>query len=149
MDQASHGAETGRGRDAIGRPKVTDGPATARVEVLTAEVRTLVVGSRQVTMSVYSQLDRVSPDQIRAFGRVRPGRAFEPSWLYLIGADAAGNLVRSSLREGRSVAELRGLAARRRELLKKESPEGEAFEAIARMKEEFEALPLIVLAGLR
>jgi hypothetical protein len=31
----------------------------AKVEVLTAEVRVLMVGSRQVTLSVYSQLDEV------------------------------------------------------------------------------------------
>ena len=47
----------------------------ARVEVLTAEVRVLMVGSRQVTLSVYGQLDYAKPDQIEPFGRVRTGRA--------------------------------------------------------------------------
>lgn len=37
---------------------------TATVETLTAEVRALMVGSRQVTMSVYNQLDRVPHSQI-------------------------------------------------------------------------------------
>jgi hypothetical protein len=34
---------------------------TATVETLTAEVRVLMVGSRQVTMSVYGQLDFIDP----------------------------------------------------------------------------------------
>jgi hypothetical protein len=44
---------------------------TAEVQVLTAEVRVLMVGSRQVTLSVYRQLDSVDPEQIEAFGGVR------------------------------------------------------------------------------
>lgn len=45
--------------------------ATATVEVLTAEVRVLVVGRRQITMSVYRQLDTVEPEHIEPFGRVK------------------------------------------------------------------------------
>jgi hypothetical protein len=44
---------------------------TACVEVLTAEVRVLMVGSRQVTLSVFRQLDRVDSALIQPFGRVR------------------------------------------------------------------------------
>lgn len=45
---------------------------TATVETLTAEVRVLMVGSRQVTLSVYRQLDHVPGlKQMEAFGRVR------------------------------------------------------------------------------
>jgi hypothetical protein len=43
---------------------------TATVEVLTAEVRVLQVGSRQVTLSVFRQLDHVPPAEIEPFGRV-------------------------------------------------------------------------------
>ena len=68
--------------------------AAARVEVLTAEVRVLMVGSRQVTMSVYNQLDRVKPSEIEPFGRVAP-RDAEPGYTYVVGASGAGNLVRS------------------------------------------------------
>jgi hypothetical protein len=69
--------------------------ATATVETLTAEVRTLVVGSRQVTMSVYSQLDFVEPDEIEAWGRVRP-RDGLAGWIYLVGRRIqGGDLVRS------------------------------------------------------
>lgn len=67
----------------------------ATVETLTAEVRTLVVGNRQVTLSVYNQLDWVEPDEITPFGRVRrrdPGHALE-----VVGATTDGALVRSGL----------------------------------------------------
>ena len=70
----------------------------ARVEVLTAEVRVLQVGSRQITMSVYNQLDRVEPGEIEPFGRVAP-RDAGPGWVYVVGASARdtdrGALVRS------------------------------------------------------
>jgi hypothetical protein len=46
-------------------------PATATVEVLTAEVRVLMVGSRQVTLSVARQLDWVERSELEPFGRVR------------------------------------------------------------------------------
>lgn len=44
---------------------------TATVEALTAEVRVLKVGSRQVTMSVFNQLDFADLDDVEVFGRVR------------------------------------------------------------------------------
>jgi hypothetical protein len=55
---------------------------TARVDVLTAEVRVLMVGSRQVTMSVFEQLDPVEPGQIEPFGRVSRRRAHCPDPYY-------------------------------------------------------------------
>lgn len=69
----------------------------AHVQVLTAEVRTLVVGSRQVTMSVYNQLDEVRYCHIEPFGRVAPRDALN-GWVYVVGKDGAtGALARSSL----------------------------------------------------
>lgn len=51
---------------------MTQTPATgAIVTTLAAEVRVLMVGSRQVTLSVARQLDRVELSQIQPFGRVR------------------------------------------------------------------------------
>jgi hypothetical protein len=47
------------------------GPTTATVETLTAEVRTLVVGSRQVTLSIAKQLDWVPISDLRIMGRVK------------------------------------------------------------------------------
>ena len=51
---------------------------TATVEVLTAEVRTLQVAARQITLSVARQLDVMDPfcwptDAFEPFGRVRTG----------------------------------------------------------------------------
>ena len=67
----------------------------ARVRTLTAEVRTLVVGSRQVTMSVYNQLDFVDYAQIKPFGRVNPKDA-DSAALYVVGRHKAdGSLVRA------------------------------------------------------
>ena len=79
---------------------------TARVEVLTAEVRVLQVGRRQVTLSVYRQLDRVDPDEIEPFGRVNV-EAPSGSWLgerqvEVVGRHVeTGALVASSAHEGR------------------------------------------------
>lgn len=70
----------------------------ARVDVLTAEIRVLMVGSRQVTLSVYGQLDQVKPAEIDPFGRVAP-RDADPDYVYVVGASARdadrGTLVRS------------------------------------------------------
>ena len=51
----------------------TNGANTATVETLVAEVRVLMVGSRQITLSVAKQLDRVHPDELEAFGRINTG----------------------------------------------------------------------------
>jgi len=81
----------------------------ATVEVLTAEVRVLQVGRRQVTLSVVRQLDWADPADVEPFGRVRTGdsppgrvRAIDSSGsnraksvpIEIIGS-AAGVLVRS------------------------------------------------------
>jgi hypothetical protein len=68
---------------------------TATVEVLTASVRTLVVGSRQVTLAVFRQLDAVPRDSMSPFGRVRGGGKTPAGALQLVGAAEDGALVRS------------------------------------------------------
>ncbi len=81
---------------------------TAHVEVLIAEVRVLMVGSRQVTLSVFRQLDHVRPGHIEPFGRVRDGA--EDGWVQVVGRRAALSIavpwsgpvsVRASRRHGR------------------------------------------------
>jgi len=73
------------------------GNQTATVETLTAEVRVLMVSSRQVTMSVYGQLDHVEYDEIEPFGRVTPKDA-QAGDIYIIGRHAkTGELVSSWL----------------------------------------------------
>lgn len=93
---------------------------TATVETLTAEVRTLVVGSRQVTLSVARQLDTVPVWEIEPFGRVNLSGPFDT---IMVGRHrTSGALVIS-----RPVHE---------------HPDAE-------VRERYEAMPLIVLAGLR
>jgi hypothetical protein len=43
---------------------------TARVESVTAQVKTLVVGNRQITLSIAKQLDRVPILEMEPWGRV-------------------------------------------------------------------------------
>ena len=82
----------------------------ATVEVLTAEVRVLQVGRRQVTLSVVRQLDWADPADVKPFGRVRTsdnlpsrpraissdsaGRVKQPAAIEIVGS-ASGVLVRS------------------------------------------------------
>jgi hypothetical protein len=76
-----------------------NGQHTATVEALTAEVRVLMVGSRQVTMSVYNQLDWATIAELDGdpFGRVHP-RDMDSGTLYLVGRhNHTGALVRCRL----------------------------------------------------
>jgi hypothetical protein len=135
----------------------------ATVEVLTAEVRVLMVGSRQVTLSVYGQLDKVSPDQIRPFGRVAPRDAL-PGRIYVIGKKSDGHeLVRSCMnwnwptddefqsstkpevRDGKETARVlwQDAAIDRWRILPA------AWRELRSVALDWSELPLIVLAGLR
>jgi hypothetical protein len=73
------------------------GPATATVEVLTAEVRVLMVGSRQVTLSVARQLDEIDGYEITPFGRIETGRKHGPreTVVEVIGRAEDGALARA------------------------------------------------------
>ena len=71
--------------------------AAARIDVLTAEVRVLMVGSRQITVSVARQLDQIEPGDIEPFGRVRTGARKPDSAIdvvEVIGAARDGALAR-------------------------------------------------------
>jgi hypothetical protein len=110
---------------------------SAEVQVLTAEVRVLMVGSRQVTLSVFRQLDWVDDDALAPFGRVHDDATLNadskklglpPDTLQVVGVglgdtDNAGALVRSSVR----------------------LYPGQKNERYR----EWDELPLIVLAGLK
>jgi hypothetical protein len=158
----------------------SNGNQSATVETVTAEVRVLMVGSRQVTMSVYNQLDEVSHDRIDAFGRVRP-RDEDWRFVHVVGRDReSGALVRSfawirhmvrepsaeeveaanplmSSIDYRTRAELRKLVreshrwsssvieAAARELARRRMQ----LSWMTETGEDWEKLPLIVLAGLR
>ncbi len=85
---------------------------TATVETLTAEVRVLMVGNRQVTASVAKQLDHVALSELEIMGRVRietcstcgSGARFDrfgfergPA-IHLIGVGPAGDLCLAAVR---------------------------------------------------
>jgi hypothetical protein len=121
---------------------------TATVETLTAQVRVLMVGSRQVTLSIFDQLDSCHPDLITPFGRVSP-RNERPKQVTVVGRSPGGELCRSSI----------GIPSRNRAtggvwgwhwsnhggtaVNEKEQ------ERMADRYAEWINLPLIVLAGLR
>jgi len=108
---------------------------TATVETLTAEVQVLMIGSRQVTMSVYNQLDWAELDKIELFGRVRPREA-QRGIIYLVGKTTdTGQLVRSRALTESMDTPFRSMW---------ENKIISSAEA-----ERLSALPLIVLAGLR
>ena len=84
----------------------TNGSATATVATLTAEVHVLQVGNRQITMSVYNQLDHAGLGEIEwpPFGRVHP-RSVDRHTLYLVGRhEHTGALVRSQLIDPSQIA---------------------------------------------
>lgn len=127
---------------------------SAQVETLTAEVRTLMVGRRQITLSVYRQLDIAFEDYVEPFGRVNdPKTAWDgplqshnhislgPVWV--VGRSTCdGSLVRAC----RYVYDLHvswGAS---------DDEKAAVEERVTRRRlamEEWEALPLIVLAGMR
>ena len=74
------------------------GAQAAVVEVLTAEVHVLMVGNRQVTLSVFRQLDWVDNDAIEPFGRVRDPRSKTRHYVAVVGRRLdGGSLVRSGV----------------------------------------------------
>jgi hypothetical protein len=131
---------------------------TATVEVLTAEVRVLMVGSRQVTLSVARQLDEIDPDGFTPFGRITTGRKDEPhvSAVEVIGRAEDGTLARSVATAERLICrgydtgeDGRYLACAEHRAASGQQhhwtwcyPDPETFAAWAN-------LPLVVLAGLR
>lgn len=134
---------------------------TATVETLTAEVRVLMVGNRQITVSVARQLDwfEVDDDEaqdFRPFGRVRTGdksgERFEPCRERDRGAQRGGN----QGRWGRWVScewdfEWIGRGSAGSLILVRMMGNGltNGDDEWNRQIEAWKELPLIVLAGLR
>lgn len=138
---------------------------TATVETLTAEVRVLMVGSRQVTMSVAKQLDEVAPDDIIPFGRISTGTKngfAEANKIEVIGrSEEDGSLVRSKALRMRyrcdgSWEGSRIISSGQECIYKRcgksgrdHDPYGHVWYSKDSQFEEWRELPLIVLAGLR
>lgn len=129
---------------------------TAAVRTLTAEVRVLQVGNRQITQSVVKQLDVIRADRIEPFGRISTGAKVEeasglksPVEIELVGRHPySGELVKANVM---STVAPPGYFARL-----SASATNEEREEYRRRRDEWEALctrwrrlPLIVLAGLR
>jgi hypothetical protein len=134
------------------------------VEVLTAEIRVLQVGSKPVTLSAARQLDSVDATAIKPFGRVRIDPKPATGLIEVIGS-ANGILARSSARArkvecpGYATSDLyRGygqplaVCARHRSTRPGEGAghhDWTEYTPSQRTYEAWLALPLIVLAGLR
>ncbi|AYR01663.1 hypothetical protein SEA_SCARLETT_63 [Mycobacterium phage Scarlett] len=111
----------------------------AAVEVLAASVRVLQVGNRQVTQSVYRQLDYLPVWDMHFFGRVRAAARPLHGEIELVGVDRKGNLVKSNV--------MRQWAHQPPQPLPQfEVPEGIDWRKVV---EAAEAQPLIVLGGLK
>ena len=134
---------------------------TAKVEVLTAEVRVLMVGKRQVTLSVYRQLDWVDPALCEPFGRTNDPRESSSEFsltIDVVGRHAeTGDLVRSRRRVSRDKPKKWVGNVEFREHGRtnwREWTDEELAYAIEKWRSDFhairawEVLPLIVLAGL-
>lgn len=151
----------------------------ATVVSLVAEVRVLMVGSRQITLSVFRQLDVVSFDECEAMGRVNDpdgpwvvGRhhqtgaliraRFEherPAWTRDDESELQKLIERVNLggrnsdpdprREQQRIVELERDVTRLEELrqMRREMPA--YIERYNREVASFQALPLIVMAGLK
>lgn len=118
---------------------------TATVEVLTAQVRVLMVGSRQVTLSVFNQLDPVKPAAIMPFGRVR-GKLASSERTEVVGADRiTGELCRSWI----YLDETQGGYPDGSKYFWPLHSNPELAKAVRHELAEWRELPLIVLAGLR
>ncbi len=132
---------------------------TATVEVLTAEVRVLMVGSRQITLSVVRQLDEIDPDLIMPFGRIRASSKPSANAIEVIGSDPCGALARATVRrhgyicyEGRTGNYNFDKYPHRPcpgHPYSRESHEWYVYEPGESLFEEWSDLPLIVLTGLR
>jgi hypothetical protein len=113
----------------------------AVVETLTAEVRVLMVGSRQITLSVYRQLDHKPPEDIEIFGRVRSDKGLDG--IELVGRAADGSLVRSYVSAPLVWYDEEDVPADLRAKIE------DRYQHYLDLQARVAKLPLIVLAGLR
>jgi len=133
------------------------------VEVLTAEIRVLQVGSKPVTLSAARQLDSVDAAKIKPFGRVRIDPKPANGLIEVIGS-VDGILARSSALARKVECPgyalsldprygLRSVVCARHRSTPPQSSAGShpwtKYTPSQKTYEAWQALPLIVLAGLR
>lgn len=121
--------------------------STATVETLTAEVRVLMVGNRQVTLSVYRQLDKFTTSrplsEFAPFGRVSSGTKYA-------GEDPWGRTYKATPRFEFVGRDNPTGALMRMIVMQWEcDPDYIGRDAIDQLQQWESSLPLIVLAGLR
>jgi hypothetical protein len=93
---------------------------SATVETLTAEVRVLMVGSRQVTLSVFRQLDWIDYDECEPFGRVNEGDGRVVVGKHAgTGVLARAKLIQESVWSNTDGYHVQGLIREKQDLLKK------------------------------
>ncbi len=129
-----------------------NGQHDARVQVLTAEVRTLMVGFRQVTLSVYRQLDWVEPARILPFGRVNTEKRDTDTNVEVLDVvgSASGILARSGTHKSSVYCDGdRRKCGRFTEPAHRSGHSYDSFGDGQALWDEWSKLPLIVLAGLR
>jgi hypothetical protein len=124
------------------------GTQSAEVQTLTAEVRVLMVGNRQVTLSVYRQLDEVKPEDIEPFGRVRLSHDAH-GWIYVVGMGKSGDLVRAKASPWVYCAQLDFDLAPKDQWCFVGGDGDRRYKYPSPLNAAWSALPLIVLAGLR
>lgn len=133
---------------------------TATVEMLTAEVRVLMIGSQRVTLSIYRQLDMVKPEAIEPFGRVRSGEKWLDIHDIVIPHIGVVGRIRGGYTGAGTLARSRVPTQRQYKSHNRSHYTAEAWDDLmaadnAREEErsgraiQWSALPLIVLSGLR
>jgi hypothetical protein len=116
---------------------------TATVETLTAQVRVLMLGSRQVTLSVFRQLDHATIDDLDVIGRVRDPASCHPEMIDVVGRHKhTGALCRFALA-------LHPNADRTNFFVRGRWLDADEAQPLINLWDELERLPLIVLAGLK
>lgn len=112
----------------------------ATVQMLTASVRTLQIGARQVTLSVAKQLDIVGPGMIEPWGRVDLGRED----LTVVGRDLYNDALVTSTHDDARCDDCEEIAER----FRKHGPRG-TYSGFCATRRAWSQLPKIVLAGLK
>jgi hypothetical protein len=132
------------------------GTSAAAIRTLTAEVRVLMVGPRQITLAAFGQLDYAEPGQLELFGRVNPGPdEAQLGYMYLIGRHReTGALARCRVPatetaiQGHLLWEFRHQATNHSGAATETGHERQAG-LLREQAAQLARLPLIVLAGLR
>jgi hypothetical protein len=114
---------------------------SATVETLTAEVRVLMVGSRQVTLSVFRQLDWIDYDECEPFGRVNEGEGRVVVGKHILsGVLARAKLIQEQVWANTDGYHVQGLLREKADLLKKIESYEEALKRYDEKAAQYRAI---------